>query len=89
MDPNELNGKSFAVVLSDEHGDETFFGTARWDGNALSVDRGASHAAFLIRNEWLERIQPVTSPVVRAVLNNADYWIRLQLGTTASGEPST
>ena len=90
MDLKELDGKLFAVVLTDEKDQsETFFGTAHWDGSVLIVERGPGTPSFTIRQEWFERIQPVASPIVKAVLNSAEYWIRLQLGTAAPDRKGT
>ena len=78
MDPAQLNGKSLAVVLIDESGEgTTFYGTARWNGSHLIIDRG-SETPFEVREEWHSRIQPVNSPVVKAVFSGAEFWLRLQ-----------
>ncbi|HET7873558.1 MAG TPA: hypothetical protein VFL42_13655 [Terriglobales bacterium] len=80
MDPAQLNGKSFAVVLGgDKEQGSTLRGTARWDGEALVIDCGREKPPFEVRAEWYERIQPVKGPVAKAILEGAEFWLRLQV----------
>jgi hypothetical protein len=81
MDPTQLNNKSFAIVLVDEKQEgATFYGTARWNGEVLIIDRGKDKPPFEVREEWYERIQPVKGPVAKAILEGAEFWLRLNVG---------
>ncbi len=84
MNPAQLNGKSFAIVLSDEKKEgATLYGTARWDGETLVIDRGKGKPPFEVRTEWYERIQPVKGPVAKAILEGAEFWLRLRMDERA------
>jgi hypothetical protein len=77
---SELNGKPFAVRLTDEDNDSAVFsGIARWDGSTLLLDRSPK-PAFEIRAEWHERIQLATNVDARKILLGADYFLRLYVG---------
>jgi hypothetical protein len=78
MDPAQLNGKLFAVVLGDQNAGSTLRGTARWNGATLTIDCGQDKPPFEVREEWYERIQPVKGPVAKAILEGAEFWLRLQ-----------
>ena len=87
MNPDQINGKSFAIVLSDDKGEgAAFYGTARWDGKTLTIDRGRDKPPFEVREEWHERIQPVKGPVAKAILEGAQFWLKLGLDTAAENE---
>jgi hypothetical protein len=88
MDPAQLNGKSFAIVLGGEKDEgSTFHGTARWDGATLIIDRGQGHPPFEVRTEWYEQIQPVKGPVAKAILQGAEFWLRLSSSSTPFASP--
>ena len=83
MDLNQVNGKSFAVVVVDQKEEgTTFYGTAHWNGAKLTIDRG-SDPPFEVREEWYECIQPVKSPVVKAVFSGAEFWLKVRVETPA------
>jgi len=89
MNPAQLNGKSFAIVLTGEKDEgATFYGTARWNGERLVIDRGKDKPPFEVRKEWYERIQPVKGPVAKAILEGAEFWLRLQVGAQPAGDTS-
>lgn len=89
MNPAQLNGKSFAIVLIDEKEEgATFHGTARWNGETLVIDRGKGKPQFEVRKEWYERIQAVKGPVAKAILEGAEFWLRLQVGPLPEGDTS-
>jgi hypothetical protein len=78
MDPSQLNGKSFAIVIGGEQDEgSTFHGTARWDGATLLLDLGPDQPPFEVRKEWYAQIQPVKGPVAKAILQGAEFWLRL------------
>ncbi len=56
-----------------------FFGTAKYVGTTLFMDRGSKGPPFAIREEWLERIEPVPD-ALRNILGHADIWLRLTVG---------
>jgi hypothetical protein len=86
MDPAQLNGKSFAIVTGGEKDEgSTFHGIARWDGATLLIDRGHDKPPFAVRKEWYAQIQQVKGPVAKAILQGAEFWLRLQ---TETGEES-
>jgi hypothetical protein len=78
MNPSQLNGKLFAVVLGDAQG-STFRGTARWNGDILVIDCGEDKPPFQVREEWYGRIQRVEGPVAKAILEGAEFWLRVQV----------
>jgi hypothetical protein len=87
MNLDQINGKSLAIVLSDDKGEgATFHGTARWDGETLVIDRGKGNPDFEIRKEWYERIQPVKGPVAKAILEDAEFWLQLRVGPVADDD---
>jgi hypothetical protein len=85
MNIAELDGKPFALWLTDKNDESAVFsGTARLDGSSLFLDR-KSKPPFEIRPEWYGRIQAVTSLAVRAILLGADYFLRLSVGDVPQG----
>jgi hypothetical protein len=87
MNLDQINGKPFAVVLADEKEEgATFHGTALWDGETLIIDRGKGKPAFEIRKEWYERIQPVKGPVAKAILEGAQFWLKLPAGALSGND---
>ena len=81
MNIAELDGKPFALWLTDEANESAVFsGVARWDRSKLFLDR-LPKPPFEIRSEWHERIQPVTNDEARKILLGADYFLRLYVGT--------
>ncbi|HEX7284861.1 MAG TPA: hypothetical protein VF532_01690 [Candidatus Angelobacter sp.] len=91
MDPAQLNGRSFAIVLGGEKDEgSTVHGTARWDGSTLVIDRGPAKSPFEVRQEWYAQIQPVKGPVAKAILQGAEFWLRLPTAMgTESADPAT
>jgi hypothetical protein len=88
MNTADLDGKSFALWLTDEADESVVFsGTARWDGSTLLLER-AQKPPFEIRSEWHERIQLITDEETRRILLGADYFLRLQVGNLAQEAPT-
>jgi hypothetical protein len=84
MNAFDYDGKRFAVLVmgTDHDGKDEwvkFFGTATYDGTALLMDRGTKGDPFQIRDEWLDRIEPVPD-ALRDMFPGADYWLRLTSG---------
>lgn len=88
VDPSLVDGKRLAVVLiaSDVEKKEgaVFFGTARWDGQNLQLDRGSENPSFTIPSETLGKLQKVDGKL-RDILQDADYWISLTVSPLPEG----
>jgi hypothetical protein len=90
MNLDQINGKPFAIVLSDDKGEgAAFHGVARWDGKTLTIDRGRDKPPFEVRKEWYERIQPVKGPVAKAILEDAEFWLQLRVGPVPDDDTTT
>jgi hypothetical protein len=80
MDIAAINGKRFAIWLTDDSDESALFaGEARWDGTTLKLDRG-SKPPFVVHAEWYDRIKAVNSDEVRSSLLDSDYYLRLWIG---------
>ena len=86
MDPSQLEGKRLGIVLTDEKDGCSFAGAARWDGETLKIDRGPDQEPFEVPKEWHEHIKRVTSPVVKAVLDGAEFWLKIGTGRAAEDD---
>jgi len=85
MNIAELDGKPFALWLTDENDESVIFsGTTRWRGSKLLLER-APKPTVEIRTEWHERIQIVTNEESRRILLGADYFLRLYVGCLPRG----
>ena|SRR5487761_1701764 len=85
MDLQALNGKRFALWLTDEKDESVVFGgIVRWDGHTLLLDRDKKRS-FEIREEWYERIKPVPDSV-KKILLNTELFLRLFVGDLPLGE---
>jgi hypothetical protein len=81
----ELDGRAFALWLTDEDSESAVFsGRVLWDGAALRLVRDRK-PAFEILPEWYEGIQTVTNDEVRRILRGADFFLDLNVGDIPVG----
>jgi hypothetical protein len=81
MDIEEVNGRSMALLLVQEsEGDIentcVVTGTARWDGERLSVEMGAGRSPLSVPEPRLDRIRRVP-PELSLELDGADWFLML------------
>ena len=90
MNPAELDGCQLALLLmaktEDNEDDWAIIrGTLSFDGNTVFLNRGKQKEPFPLREEWLERITPVSADV-KDIMNNAEYYIPLSMGNIDDAE---
>ena len=82
--PNELNGRRFAVILLSQDEDGAIFaGAVRINQGRIYMDRGKL-PPFEILPEWIDRIKPVSSEV-KDILLDADFCLMLTVGCLPDG----
>ena len=61
-----------------------FFGVAKYDGNQLILNRGDDQPPFVVFDDWISRIKPVTEDA-KAVFEDAEYYLPLSIGSLPEG----